>query len=123
MKTGEIIKKLRKEQMITQVQLAQKSGLHEATIRKYEQCLIESRLKSLQKIAEALGVDRENLIGSEYVDYQSFHIRTIESDLGYKAALMLQKFVLLNEQGQDKAISYLTDLLLSDHYKRKDDKG
>ncbi|MCL2579113.1 MAG: helix-turn-helix domain-containing protein [Oscillospiraceae bacterium] len=54
MSIGEKIKVARKERKMTQRQLAEKSGLIETTIRKYEAGTQTPKLNNLQKIAAAL---------------------------------------------------------------------
>lgn len=53
--SGEKIKSLRMERGLTQKQLAEKSGVIETTIRKYELGLQNPKVENLQKIAGALG--------------------------------------------------------------------
>lgn len=64
---GEQIRTIRKEQHMTQLQLAQKSGLDVVTIRKFENGqMCHPRQKTLKKIADALGVDVTLLTESDF---------------------------------------------------------
>ena len=57
MKLGTKIKKLRKKENMTQLELAKKVGVSEKTIRRYETNEFEPATKNLQKIANVLNVD------------------------------------------------------------------
>ena len=65
--TGEKIKKTRIQKEFTQKQLAEKCGMYESQIRKYESGKINPKIETLQKIATAthtrLVISFENLEG------------------------------------------------------------
>ena len=54
MKTCEKIKKIRKEKGFTQKKLGEKTGIAESTIRRYEIGLLNPKLETIKKIADAL---------------------------------------------------------------------
>lgn len=60
---GESIKIARKKAGITQKELAQKTGLAEITIRQYETSKREPGMDKLEKIANALDIDIDTLVG------------------------------------------------------------
>lgn len=70
MDIGDIIKKLRKENGITQKQLAQMTGLAEITIRQYEAKKYVPKQAQLQKLCDALGVDINSLIFANSIDFR-----------------------------------------------------
>jgi Predicted transcriptional regulator with C-terminal CBS domains len=85
MNISEEIKKRRKENGLTQKQLALLSGLSESAIRQYELKLRTPKTEQLQKIAEALGCSINSLLG---VDKDSenniaYYLEKIYSLLGY----------------------------------------
>lgn len=71
MKTGELIKKYRKEKKITQKQLASLIGKAEITIRKYESGALVPPLETLYSIAKALEIPVENLTQTKKVTFQA----------------------------------------------------
>ena len=68
--TGDKIKDLRKEKGLTQADLAQLSNLSIKTIQRFEYGNSPSNLRSLKKIADALGVDVDSLLIQTYVTPQ-----------------------------------------------------
>ncbi len=67
MSIGEQIKKLRKQQHMTQKQLAKESGIAEITIRQYEAGKYNPKLEALKKLAVALNCDVSDIDNSIYV--------------------------------------------------------
>ena len=63
MDIGLCIKSARKKAGLTQKSLAEKSGLAEITIRQYETNKREPRNEQIRKIAHALGLTEEELLG------------------------------------------------------------
>ena len=68
MAVGENIKKIRNEKKLTQKELARLLNVSEAMISQYESKNSNLRLSTIQKIAAALGVKLEDLIGLETFD-------------------------------------------------------
>ena len=64
-KTGDLIKYHRKEKRISQKELAEKTGLSIGTIQGYEQGRYKPKRVSLEKIAEALEINVEKLLGDD----------------------------------------------------------
>lgn len=62
---GENIRKYRKNNKLTQSELAKKIGRTESSIRKYEKGIVKIPMYLLEKIAEALGVELSNLCEKE----------------------------------------------------------
>lgn len=59
---GEAIHQMRKRQGLTLDFLAEKSGVHQTTLSRYERGQREPRLKAVQSIADALGVTVEDIM-------------------------------------------------------------
>lgn len=54
---GDKIKEYRRKRGITQAKLAELTGIHPVSIRKYEVGMMEPRLQQLQRIADALKIN------------------------------------------------------------------
>lgn len=63
MDTGNRIRAIRESQNLTQDQLAELASLNRVTIAKYESGRIEPGAKALARIADALGVSADVLLG------------------------------------------------------------
>ena len=68
MSIGEKIRNARKERKMTQKLLAEKSGVIETTIRKYEAGAVTPKINNLQKISAALDVPLSDLISPDEPD-------------------------------------------------------
>lgn len=68
MDIGQNIKSARIAANMTQKQLAEKCGIADSAIRKYESGKIRPKLPMIQKLAFALGVRMEDIIGIESFD-------------------------------------------------------
>lgn len=62
MSVGDNIKELRKTKHLTQKELAEKTGLSEISIRRYEKGINEPSTKTLKKIADALETPIETIL-------------------------------------------------------------
>ena len=63
MTTGERIRYFRKQRKLTQVQLAELTGIHPVSIRKYEINLMQPQLEQIERIASALKVNVSAITG------------------------------------------------------------
>lgn len=68
MKTGEFIKQLRIKKGLTQEELADKTEISVRTIQRIESGDVDPRIFTLQSIADALGIEYEELISVEEND-------------------------------------------------------
>jgi transcriptional regulator with XRE-family HTH domain len=57
------LRSIRESKFLSQRDLAQRSGISEATIRRLETRRTEARFVTIRKLAEALGVAPEELVG------------------------------------------------------------
>ena len=65
MDIGDIIRKIRKSRGLNQDQLAKMACLNRVTVAKYESGKVEPRAKALGRIADALNVTVDALLGRE----------------------------------------------------------
>ena len=118
MKTGEIIRTIRKEQGLSQIELAQKAGIAVNSVRLYESGKREPKIGSLRRIAQALGVDVYSL-----ADFDTAS-QLLEGSLNAKLERLSPKeqaliiaFSQLNDAGQDVAIERVNELTELEKYK------
>lgn len=120
MKTGEIIRKLRKERKMTQNQLADLLGYtSKSTICKIENDEIELTKNKLSAIAEIFGVDINALMG-DLTDQPNEKIAEIyiKDVYGQPGIEIMESFSKLNSLGQKKAIESVTDLTEIEKYRK-----
>lgn len=135
MTTGENIRNARKNAQLTQKALGELCGIAEPTIRRYESDKLHPKIQTLQKIADALGVDVFSL-----ADFDTA-TKMIEDDINRKEEPAkpeeqepagqktlsteekrhIKKYRLLNEAGKQKTDEYM-DLLLGNEDFRKSEK-
>lgn len=106
--TGEKIKKTRIQKEFTQKQLAEKCGMYESQIRKYESGKINPKIETLQKIANALQVPVNSLRSDSELELNSFMKYLDKSFDTFKDNLRLENklisdYRVLNAQGRQKA--------------------
>lgn len=119
--SGERIKARRRELGISAEQLADILGISPATIYRYESNEISSiKVDKIKPIADALRVSPSYLTGWESADNRSASSSfTLSPD---ERALVLL-FRELNDEGRDKARSYIDDLVASGRYIKTDSAG
>jgi DNA-binding XRE family transcriptional regulator len=62
-KIGDKLREMRTRRLLTQVQLAEKSGVNQVTIARIERNQVDPRFSTIRKLAKALDVDPIKLIG------------------------------------------------------------
>ena len=62
-KIGDKLKEVRTRRLLTQVQLADKSGVNQVTIARIERNKVDPRFSTIRRLAEALDVDPTILVG------------------------------------------------------------
>lgn len=67
MTVGELLKKTRLDAGMTQKELAEKCGMADSAIRKYESGKVVPKIGTLQKLADALGVSLSELYPREFI--------------------------------------------------------
>ena len=115
MTTGERIRQLRIQHQMTQEELGAKVGVQKAAIYKYENGLIVNLKRStLEKLAIVLETTPTYLMGLEDDENDS----SILSEHTPQQSALLSSFDQLNEEGQQKAVDYVDDLVLTGRYKK-----
>ena len=129
MNIGKNIKKYRKEAGLTQKKLGELSGTSERTIQQYETGKRQPRLEQLCKVADALNVELDELMGgimsfdtgeefkkawSERTQNQPANncdsLTVVYHNISEKDKKIISCFLKLNTIGQEKAIE-LVDML------------
>ena len=99
MTTGERIRYVRKLRRLTQAQLAEMTGIHPVSIRKYEIGIMEPQLEQIQRIALALNVNANVLIG---FDSMPMKIETIGDVLSVLMMLHRSKLIMISGERDEK---------------------
>lgn len=136
MDIGEKIKKIRKNKGLTQKDLAIRLNVSEAMVSQYESKNSNLRLKTIQKIAFALGVEIEDIIGLEtFESGKDFEKRRKEILNEYKKNGNGESLTIiyttshdkmkslmdkLNDTGKIKAIDQVELLTKIDEYTKKE---
>ena len=133
---GQRIKIARKNQGLTQKELAERAGTATGTIQQYELGKRQPRMDLLQKIASVLGVSMDYLLGFGKIREAALD----SSHDGENAPLpglvsgdkieevarrddLLKYYSYLNESGQKKAIERVEELTeIPKYQKKKDDQ-
>ena len=101
MTIGEKIKYFRTRIGITQAKLAELSGIHPVSIRKYETNKMVPQAQQIDRIAEALGVSSFAITGIE----NNIRLETIGDFMGLLIMLIKTNIVLIEgERGEDEVI-------------------
>lgn len=107
------LRQAREQSGLTQQDLAEKLGITKSAIGNYENGVSSPKWDVLLKIFDVLKVEPNFL----YQD--SFSLETPEtSPLTPQQSALLSSFDLLNEEGQQKALDYVDDLVLAGRYKK-----
>ena len=118
MTIGEKIKYFRTRIGITQSKLAELSGIHPVSIRKYETNKMIPQAQQIDRIAEALGVSSFAIAGFE----NNIRLETIGDFMGLLIMLIKTKIVVVNgERGADdiykaETVSFKVNPLISQFF-------
>lgn len=127
--TSDAIRRIRKEKGLTQKQLGERCGIADSNIRKYESGTQNPKLETIQKIANALEIDIDNLLNIEVekgfikptnsLDFLKKPKTTIETtdDNFVKIA---NNYYKLNKEGREKALDLVELLTKVSDYHRDD---
>ena len=132
MEIGSNIRSIRKQKGLTQKQLGEILGVSQAAVGQFENNKSVPQVKTLEKIANALGVPTSQLLGEDYmIDDGFMFIFDDENDVKEtkvgkfvvpsKRKTLLDTFSLLNTDGQDKVIQYTKDISENPKYKKDPD--
>lgn len=106
-KLGERIRKLRKEKKLTLIEIAQKTGIAQATLSRIETGTMTGTVESHSKIAEAIGVGLAELY--EFVDEREDAAAAQKKEDGAKVTVHTQQvhIELLTSESSKKKITPL----------------
>lgn len=125
--TSDAIRRIRKEKGLTQKQLGERCGIADSNIRKYESGTQNPKLETIQKIANALEIDIDNLLNIEVekgfikptnsLDFFKKPKTTIETT-DDNFVKIVNNYYKLNKEGREKALD-LVELLtkVSDYHR------
>lgn len=124
MTIGEKIKYFRTRIGITQSKLAELSGIHPVSIRKYETNKMVPQTPQIDRLAEALGVSSFALAGFE----NNIRLETVGDFMGLMIMLIKTKIVLIdgerNKDGMinEDTVKFVINPFITDFFTAKADK-
>jgi len=120
MTTGQLIKAARKSTGLTQKELGERLGVAYQTLAQWENNLRNPKYETLQRIADALGIERYNLIPEEKAAIEYVKDRSAELEAWKVRKDEIGKSLAkLNEEGQQEAVERVKELTEIEKYKRK----
>lgn len=108
MKFSEKIKKLRKEQGLSQVGLAKKAGVSKSVVGFWELDQRSPKIGQVVKVAKALGVEWELLLDDDMIEY--------EPTLKNEEQSLIDAFRNLNEEGKQTLLTFAQSLVYNPLY-------
>ena len=111
--------------------LAKRTGLSKAQISQYVNGVYEAKQQALYKLAVALNVSEAWLMGHDVpmgrllvskAQEQTSMFQQIQLYFGSEAEQIMELFVQLNDQGKQRAIESVSDLIEISRYVKKDDE-
>ena len=125
MTIGEKIKYFRKRIGITQAKLAELSGIHPVSIRKYEINKMVPQAPQIDRLAEALGVSSFALAGFE----NNIRLETVGDFMGLMIMLIKTKIVSINGEREESGminadtVSLVINPFITNFFDAKSDKS
>lgn len=124
MTIGEKIKYFRKRIGITQAKLAELSGIHPVSIRKYEINKMVPQAAQIDRLAEALGISSFALAGFE----NNIRLETVGDFMGLMIMLIKTKIVSINGEREEcgminaDTVSFVINPFITNFFDAKTDK-
>ena len=124
MTIGEKIKYFRKRIGITQAKLAELSGIHPVSIRKYEINKMVPQAAQIDRLSEALGVSSFALAGFE----NNIRLETVGDFMGLMIMLIKTKIVSINGEREESGminantVSFVINPFITNFFDAKSDK-
>ena len=126
--TGEVIKKLRNRENLTQEQLGHILGVKKSAIQKYENGSIQNfKIETIRLLCETFKVPPYYFIYPNYYDVnenrkdelqdKEFHDK-LNKYFGGTSPILLRFWVNLNDKNREKVVQYAYDLSKIDEYRR-----
>ena len=125
MTIGEKIKYFRSRIGITQAKLAELSGIHPVSIRKYETNKMVPQAAQIDRLAEALGVSSFALAGFE----NNIRLETVGDFMGLMIMLIKTKIVSINVEREENGminadtVSFVINPVITNFFDAKSDKS
>lgn len=113
MKFSEKIKKLRKEQGLSQVALAKKAGVSKSVVGFWELDQRSPKLGQVAKVAKALGVEWETLLDDDILD---FNPGSTDKKQTNEEQSLVDAFRCLNEEGKQTLLTFAQSLVYNPLY-------
>ena len=119
MTIGEKIKKARTDAKMTQKELAEKCGMADSAIRKYESGKVTPKLDTIAKIARAMGLYAGDLVDAG--QWGQVQLGESEEMPSTAESKLLSHFRNLNDNGQTVAVERVQELAQIPAYQRPAD--
>ena len=116
MTIGEKIKKARTDAKMTQKELAEKCGMADSAIRKYESGKVTPKLDTIAKIARAMGLYAGDLVDAG--QWGQVQLGESEETSSTAESQLLSHFRNLNDNGQSVAVERVQELTQIPAYQR-----
>ena len=115
--TGERIKNIRKRLGMSQDQLSELASLNRVTIAKYESGRIEPGANALARIADALGVSTDVLLGRE----EESEIKSVRKPITSESRIISEGVDKMPPEDREKALNILK-AVYSDYFDETGEK-
>jgi transcriptional regulator with XRE-family HTH domain len=127
---GDIIRSLRKSKNLNQDQLAELANLNRVTVAKYESGKVEPGAQALNRLADALGVTVDEILGRNKdtapeetdVDLLSCLPKTVEQ-LSPVEMRLLGLYRSMNQQGRDMLLASAESFSINPVYQKDTQSG
>lgn len=127
---GQNIKKIRLSKNMTQKQLGDLCGMADSAVRRYESGRANPKIETLRKIAKALEVNEQELLGysdasyrlyTAYEDAEKGENGLVIGDILVTQQNLLRQYNKLNSTGKAQAIKRIKELQYIPEYTCEDD--
>lgn len=121
MEFNERLRTIRKENGLTQAELAEKAGIAVNSVRLYESGKVIPKLDTIARIARAMGLTASDFVGGQWGKFQGGFCSEEEVQRDDREARLIYYFQNLNEDGQATALERLEELTQLTKYQRRID--
>lgn len=121
MEFNERLRTIRKENGLTQAELAEKAGIAVNSVRLYESGKVIPKLDTIARIARAMGLTASDFVGGQWGKFQGGFCSEKEVQQDDREARLIYYFQNLNEDGQATALERLEELTQLTKYQRRID--
>ena len=121
MEFNERLRTIRKENGLTQAELAEKAGIAVNSVWLYESGKVIPKLDTIARIARAMGLTASDFVGGQWGKFQGGFCSEEEVQQDDREARLIYYFQNLNEDGQATALERLEELTQLTKYQRRID--